>query len=68
MKKVWTKEMRWNDLARAAVIFGLVPGYDKQSMFAVNAILTARMKSKGVRKRKAGAAQSAGAWYKGLVR
>lgn len=64
MKPLWTKEMSRGQLQRAAVIFGLVPDTSKKSSFAVNAILEARMKSGDVKKRKAGTAQSAGAWYK----
>lgn len=60
----WTKEMEWNQLARAAVILGYVPDTSKKSMFAVNAILKARMKSGDVKKRKASTAQSSRAWYK----
>ena len=60
----WTKEVTWGHLARAAIIFGLVPDDSKKSMFAVKAILEARMKSGDVKKRKTGTAQSSGAWYK----
>jgi hypothetical protein len=58
-----TKEMQWNELGRAAVIFGLVPDTSKKSMFAVSAMLEARMKSGDVKKRKEGNAQSSPAWY-----
>jgi hypothetical protein len=56
--------MSWSELARAAVIFGLVPDSSKKSMFAVNAILMTRKRAGLVKRRKAGAAQSSRAWYK----
>jgi hypothetical protein len=59
----WTKEIRWSEIARAAVVLGTVPDDSKKSMFALNAILEARIASGLLKKRKEGAAQSSKAWY-----
>lgn len=61
----WTDEVRWSDLARSAIILGIVPDDSKRSMFAVRAILKARIKSGKVKRRKEGKAQSARAFYRG---
>jgi hypothetical protein len=62
----WTKEIQWNEIARAAVVLGLVSDCSVGSMNKISDILKERMDKGLVRKRKEGTAQSAHAWYQGL--
>jgi hypothetical protein len=61
---VWTKEMRWNQLYRAAVIFGIVADDPPRTCHEVRAILRERETGGFVQSRKKGAAQSSPAYYR----
>jgi hypothetical protein len=64
---MWTQELRWHDIAHAAIILqsagliDVVPNFEKATMMKLNARLNA---SPNIRKRKDGTAQSSPAWYK----
>jgi hypothetical protein len=60
----WTREMRWHEIARAALILGIVPDYSQASMRRLSNSLNARVLSGAVKKRKSGNAQSAAAFYR----
>ena len=64
MKHVVTREIRWHEISRAALILGIVPDYSKASMRKVADMLAARVASGEVQKRKMGTAQSAAAYYR----
>lgn len=59
----WTRKMRWNEIARAALILGIVPGYSRGSMFRVADILEQRRAEGKIKKSKSGRSQSAAAYY-----
>jgi hypothetical protein len=62
--KTWTRWQPWNEIARAAVILGIVPDISKASMMHLSDILRKRVEDGSVQKRKAGTAQSAKAEYR----
>jgi hypothetical protein len=60
----WTRWLTCDEIARAALILGVIPDYSKGNKFRLNAILRKRVAEGLVQKRKAGPAQNAKAEYR----
>jgi hypothetical protein len=63
-----TREMRWHEVPRAALILGVVPDYSKESMLKVAGMVQAGVDADRVFKRKDGEHQAAAAYYSAKLR
>ena len=63
MRTTTTREMRTNEVYRAAVIFGIISDYSPESIFKVEKILKEQLAAGKIVKRKDGASRTSPAWY-----